>query len=106
MLIGFADMKCSFFPAHTGSSDMNYSSFAPFRVSCHERVWGLQAYVDRYDYEHIPIAGAVDEHEGQGGVAFSLSVDRQVHPKPSAYKEQHEAGEAVPTDTTGRPCSI
>ncbi len=60
-----------------------------------------QTYIDRYDYEHIPIAGAVDEHEAEGGVAFSLSVDRQVRPKPSAYKEQHEAGEAVPTDTTG-----
>jgi hypothetical protein len=80
---------------------MGCSLFPPLKHPDTGCVWGLQAYVDRYDYEHIPIAGAVDEHEGQGGVAFSLSVDRQVCPKPSAYKEQHEAGEAVPTDTTG-----
>lgn len=59
-----------------------------------------QAYIDRYQYEHVPIAGAVDENE-DGGVAFSFSVDKGVVPKEGKYQQQHDAGEAVPTDTCG-----
>eukprot|EP00884_Botryococcus_braunii_P022034 jgi/Botrbrau1/8514/Bobra.0029s0018.1 len=58
----------------------------------------FQSYVDRYNYEHVPIAGAVDKDE-DNGVAFSLSVDKGVVPKENVYKGQHQAGQAVATDT-------
>ncbi len=48
----------------------------------------LQAYIDRYSYEHIPITGAVDEHSN---VAFSFHVDKvwlRIWPKP-AWTIQH-----------------
>ena len=32
-----------------------------------------QAYIDRYNYQHTPVLGAVDEH---ANVAFSLHVDK------------------------------
>jgi len=38
----------------------------------------FQAYIDKYHYEHQPLAGAVDEHDD---VAFSFHVDKGVAPK-------------------------
>lgn len=40
-----------------------------------------QAYIDRYNYEHIPICGAVDE---PSHVAFSFHVDKV--PCPMAWQ--------------------
>ena len=38
------------------------------------KFFGLpQSYIDRYNYEHTPVMGAVDEH---ANVAFSLHVDK------------------------------
>jgi len=58
----------------------------------------FQAYIDRYHYEHVPIAGAVDE---PSHIAFSFHVDKDVTPKKGAYQGQHAAGEAKPTNTLG-----
>ena len=33
----------------------------------------MQAYIDRYNFEHVPIAGAVDEH---AHCTFALHVDK------------------------------
>lgn len=57
-----------------------------------------QAYIDRYNYEHTPIAGAVDEHHN---VAFSMHLDKHVCPKGEKYQAQHSAGECKPSDTLG-----
>ncbi|CAL8471481.1 g11023 [Coccomyxa elongata] len=58
----------------------------------------FQAYIDRYNYEHVPICGAVDEHSN---VAFSFHVDKDVTPKKGHYQDQQAAGHAKPSSTLG-----
>lgn len=71
-----------------------------YLMCAHDLLLYVQACIDRYQYEHVPIAGAVDENE-DGGVAFSFSVDKGVVPKEGKYQQQHDAGEAIPADTSG-----
>jgi len=60
-----------------------------------------QAYIDRYNYQHTPVLGAVDEH---ANVAFSLHVDKHVCPKGEQYKQQHADNTCKPSDTIGVFC--
>ena len=88
-----------------------------------------QAYIDRYNFEHVPICGAVDEH---AHCTFALHVDKvifkkprgpvrmhaintcrvellmslhfgaqQVSPKSGHHQQQHASGDAKPSDTIG-----
>jgi len=43
----------------------------------------FQEYIKRYHYEHMPVAGAVDEHDD---VAFSFHADKGVTPKGQTGK--------------------
>jgi len=58
----------------------------------------FQAYIDRYNFEHHVIAGAVDE---PSNVAFSLHQDKNVKPKQTAASGQHAKTEAKASDTIG-----
>lgn len=58
----------------------------------------FQAYIDRYNFEHVPICGAVDEH---AHCTFALHVDKQVSPKSGHHQQQHASGDAKPSDTIG-----